>query len=521
MSHQGLLPPSISYFFFMASSSAASLRHRLEEIAAETALLHSKIAESAAARCVVVEQLKLVIFPIQTLPMELTSEIFLCCHRGDTISIAETPQRTMPFVLAAVCQRWRAIAIQLHELWSTLSIKVIYGNRIERAKEILRLCLERAGPHRDLDISIEQDIGLKELFPLLLPTASRWTQCGVYIAASILDRIRGKVNRLRSVTLCMDFDTWETGGQRQVLAFEDAPLLREAELTDVDAYLVSLPWAQLTSLRLGCQGSMESQACFEMLRETPLLETLYFEIPEHSTLDHTPRSELRFDRLRTLTFEWSAGRRHPIALTFIHLFDVPALVNLTTELDDHEKRTGPAIIKMLNRSQCSLNIRSLTLKTNGKRMSQDIANIVKLIPVLAKLTVTQIAWEEVPALVTAVKLGHASAEIGELYLETVAVAVPYRHLESLISARTRAPESSGGGRTSKEASGLRRLEFCIPNSRYPASQEVSLWTLAAVETLKSIAASTHGPKINITGLGNSFVIKSDSRPPPRIYTLCD
>ncbi|KAJ7058762.1 hypothetical protein C8F01DRAFT_281689 [Mycena amicta] len=515
----------------MASSSAASLRHRLEEIAAETALLRSKIAELAAARSVVMEQLKLVIFPIQKLPVELTSEIFLCCHRGDTILIADAPpgpERSMPFVLAAVCQRWRAIAVQLHELWSDLYIDVASGHRIECTKELLRLCLERAGPHRDLDIFIGRYEGLEDLLPLLLPTASRWTRCGVDAPTAILDQLRGKLNRLRSIALWSDLDG-DNEVQRQLLAFEDAPLLREVQLGDVDASLVSLPWAQLTSLRLGCHGSMESRACLEMLRQTPLLETLYFEIPKHSTLDHTPRSQLRFAHLRTLTFEWSAGRRHPIALTFIHLFDVPALVNLTTELDDHEKRTGPAIIKMLNRSRCSLNIRSLTLKTNGKRVSRDIGNILKLIPLLDKLTVTQIAWEQLLTLVTTLHptldRGRAnsmsSTEIGELHLETVPVEVPYSNLVSLISARTRTSESSGE-RSSKEASGLRRLEFGIPDSEYPEDDDENLPDiLDAVDTLRSIAASTNGPKISITGPENLFVVKSGRRPPARLYILDD
>ncbi|KAJ7648639.1 hypothetical protein DFH06DRAFT_1095428 [Mycena polygramma] len=64
------------------------------------------------------ESLNLIIYPILTLPVELTSEIFLHC-----VPVEPVPSvRVAPMLLGRICQEWRQIAYGDPRLWSSLSI---------------------------------------------------------------------------------------------------------------------------------------------------------------------------------------------------------------------------------------------------------------------------------------------------------------------------------------------------------------------------------------------------------------
>ncbi|KAJ6478054.1 hypothetical protein C8R47DRAFT_1051286 [Mycena vitilis] len=62
------------------------------------------------------EALELIVYPILTLPVELTSEIFFHC-------IEPVPSvRVAPMLLGRICREWRLIAYDDPRLWSSLSI---------------------------------------------------------------------------------------------------------------------------------------------------------------------------------------------------------------------------------------------------------------------------------------------------------------------------------------------------------------------------------------------------------------
>ncbi|KAJ7053936.1 hypothetical protein C8F01DRAFT_1374841, partial [Mycena amicta] len=131
--------------------SAAHLRRRLEEIDAETVFLHTKIAELAAARRAVVEQLKRVRYPVLELPPEITCKIFLEYTQDihEAIDLGNE-QLNGPFVIASVCKWWRTLALSQHELWTRFYAR---GHLpVEVFHERLKPCLERAGPLGGLDL---------------------------------------------------------------------------------------------------------------------------------------------------------------------------------------------------------------------------------------------------------------------------------------------------------------------------------------------------------------------------------
>ncbi|KAJ7639611.1 hypothetical protein DFH06DRAFT_966108, partial [Mycena polygramma] len=89
------------------------------------------------------KSLDLIVYPILTLPVELTSEIFLHCLP------AEPVQRSLwvaPMLLGRICRRWREIAYDDPRLWAALGI-ILSGSRRRdpQLKDILQDWVLRAG----------------------------------------------------------------------------------------------------------------------------------------------------------------------------------------------------------------------------------------------------------------------------------------------------------------------------------------------------------------------------------------
>ncbi|KAJ7058796.1 hypothetical protein C8F01DRAFT_282292 [Mycena amicta] len=509
----------------MDRASAASLRHRLEAIDAETALLHAKITDLAAARRVVVDQLKRVTFPVLDLPVEITSQIFL--HYTQHIRIGKRElDYNRPFVLASVCRRWRRIALALHELWANIIISLDSSSESEVAKRKLGLCLDRAGKHCDMDLSFARHLGLEEIFPLVAPTAARWTHCQADSEMLFLDDVRGRFSRLYTLELWNHMWPTPNDSERPLVAFDDAPLLRKVKLIDVSAGMASLPWAQLTDLSLYCNDPMDSEECLEILRQTPNLERLCFRIP----CDPLPAGTyppLRFEKLHDLTLEWTDFNR-VAAVMFFDLFMVPALVNFTIGIDnDSDYDSTLAIRDMLQRSDCGSNIRSLTLKTHEKRRLGGVDEILALIPVLDKLTITQIAWDVLESLFYLFAPGRTRfrtatplpfTEIGVLHLEISPERIPYPAIAEFVSRRELQSSSDDS-----KAHGLRRFELSIPaynSDEYDEDPDQGK-ALVALETLRRISAASGGPEISITAHKDPDFISSDGRLPPPRHTLSD
>ncbi|KAJ7058802.1 hypothetical protein C8F01DRAFT_282407 [Mycena amicta] len=495
----------------MDTPSAASLRLRLEAIDAETALLNAKLAELAAARRVIVEQLKCITFPaVVELPVELTSQIFVH-YAQEHIDIGQ-PQLNGPFVLASVCQRWRTIALGLHQLWSRI---VVNGRSSACQERRLQLCLKRSGTFADLDIDFAENFSQQEFLPSLAASAERLSRLDMFaiVDGEGFKEIRGRLPRLRTLKLWNNYSEEEEN--LPILAFDDAPMLTEVKLVGIGANMLALPWAQLVYLDLKCNDLIDPLTCSGILRQTPNLETLCLNIPDNPLpLDES--AELRFERLQTLTLTWSRGNVDA-ARSWMNLLTLPALVDFTTDLH-HDWST---LRNMLTRSESETTLRFLTLNTKGGYTGQ-IRPILAGIPLLTRLTMTEIAWNELDDTFHALRGGpnaDGSTVIHELRLETIPGHIPYPEIARFVSTRASKPTTHQDDLDT----GLRRLDFSIPAYRDSVedSREIDPEVLGAVEKLQSIALCPGMPELNISAHNASFVIQSSRRKPSPLHTLSD
>ncbi|KAJ6496233.1 hypothetical protein C8R45DRAFT_1094486 [Mycena sanguinolenta] len=103
---------------------AASDRTALEEIELEIARLENRSTLHKSAlverRNEIQARLAAVVYPVLSLPTEITSHIFVECLPNDT---GFSPSKACaPLLLMQVCRRWREIAVSTSELWSSLDI---------------------------------------------------------------------------------------------------------------------------------------------------------------------------------------------------------------------------------------------------------------------------------------------------------------------------------------------------------------------------------------------------------------
>ncbi|KAJ7513061.1 hypothetical protein B0H11DRAFT_2268038 [Mycena galericulata] len=99
--------------------------------------LDSLIAALTAERDILRAKSDSIIYPVLTLPPEITTGIFMHCLPTSTLP-SPSPS-TAPLLLAQVCQQWRQIALDMPRLWRSLAF--IDSSSVE----ILKIWLSRAG----------------------------------------------------------------------------------------------------------------------------------------------------------------------------------------------------------------------------------------------------------------------------------------------------------------------------------------------------------------------------------------
>ncbi|KAJ7176294.1 hypothetical protein C8R43DRAFT_556689 [Mycena crocata] len=222
-------------------------RAELAQIETQIRALEHSLLLLRLRKNVVEKRLGSYIYPVLTLPNEITSEIFLqflpvypnCPPSTGLLS---------PTVLTHICRSWREIALATPALWRALSL--VFGSQdSDRSRTLLIPWMERSQP---LPLSIRTDF---------LPTHSPQNRC---IEPFISQRARWESLQLEKVGA-----DWEVADSlvrepmpslrhlalsfcrppRFLLRLADAPLLRSLSLRYVFNAVV-LPWAQLTHVTL-------------------------------------------------------------------------------------------------------------------------------------------------------------------------------------------------------------------------------------------------------------------------------
>ncbi|KAL1716065.1 hypothetical protein EV715DRAFT_206155 [Schizophyllum commune] len=221
--------------------------------------------------------------PIAILPPEILLEIFDACRIPtdyvDTrvAALQRVPVRAGPPTVAAVCQRWRDLAINTASLWTDIHV-CCPTKRLYSATMLLDLMMSRSAD-RPLSIFIRSylDGGRVDFAEPLIRTvveqSTRWARLDIRECESmyrLLLSCRGRLPQLRSVHLSWD---------HLLLSYHDSESLHQLfvncpQLVDVDISGpdLQLPWEQLRRYRV----SMEGPPSIEVLQRTTHARELRF-----------------------------------------------------------------------------------------------------------------------------------------------------------------------------------------------------------------------------------------------------
>ncbi|KAJ7088204.1 hypothetical protein C8R43DRAFT_1082400 [Mycena crocata] len=494
-------------------ASLAEINQEMADVHQRMAELQAKLAHLFELRKPILASLQAIFYPVATLPTEITAEIFV--HYVDTAhiggvggTIADPPRLKGgghgPLLLASVCRAWREIALGLQSIWSRMEIFTI-PDYLWATEKLIQCWLPRAGSHAlDIDIGIPEVTNF--LVTTLAPYSPQWEAfaCGVDAPATFPagELIRGRLPLLRKLELALCVPEEEVDTPLSV--FADAPELRQVRLIDYTLDSVTLPWAQLTDLKLSGQDPFD---CIRILLLTPNLETL--SVSARRLLSQpTP---IHLPRLHSLKLQDNFD-----SYELLRCLTVPALTHL--ELDYLSRPLWPPIVHFLRRSACSL--RTLTLRAPDVDAALALFRVV---PTLRTLHVADATWSEgaLTMLCDAlVQIPGFLSNLRSLVLNpcTTAVELPYAELADMLAARWAGRENDSDAGVPQSAvnepvrfAQLESFEIVLS----PGSNRHSPPDMAGIKrglgVLQALAA--RGQKIHIRGLHKiSGVVGSPVRP---------
>lgn len=289
-------------------------------------------------------QLDALVFPILTLPDELTVEIL---HYTVPSNPHPSPL-TAPLLLGQICHRWRDIALKEPSLWQTIS----FSNH--RSPELLHLWLLRSSD-LPLNYSVEcrDAVAADGLVDLLFEHVHRWQEMKVMFPVTSLRRMPHirDAPMLRDLSI-VDLPSSNATDPRpeNTIQVTDTPLLRTATLSLTNSGAkIKFPWEQLTSFNF-LASSVIGGGTFFLRRFLHLIHLTLMSTFDPSSLT----SEVTLSELQTLVCTCSLGGSLLSALTAPHLriLDVQGRVS-------HE---FPDVLKsFITRSSCTLQTLSVSM----------------------------------------------------------------------------------------------------------------------------------------------------------------
>ncbi|KAK7026277.1 F-box domain-containing protein [Favolaschia claudopus] len=314
--------------------SNPSLRNRLTELSLQINDLYAQIERLEAERKSIVTALDAIVYPILSLPVDITTEIFAhyfddLLDDGGKLQIPvfnlERARHAGPLRLSHVCRAWRSIAVEMPSLWNRIRATSLQKNPPGPDwRKLLNCWLSRTGSHMlylDFVGLQHRDVQTRLLFPSIASYSPRWRVLRCYLNTPILfpiDTIRGRIPLLRKLDVRrQDIDA---SGDR-VTAFFEAPELRKVQLCHLPPDSISLPWAQLTHLTLFGQ----STACaIEVLHQTPNLVELSLDLRQRP--GEVPPTPVILHHVRKLslpnTFQRFSKFIHYLTLPRLTTFDI-------------------------------------------------------------------------------------------------------------------------------------------------------------------------------------------------------
>ncbi|KAJ7726821.1 hypothetical protein DFH07DRAFT_852364 [Mycena maculata] len=331
-------------------TTANELRKHLKRLDAEIAQHELSLQLLREARTGVLEELRLsLIYPVLTLPFEITSTIFLEClpDYSDDSTRSYPSQDDAPLVFTRVCRDWRTIAISTSTLWNHVRIELDSddgpGYIDSKWVSLLDTWLYRSEPQ-----------------PLYLTISNRSYTEPDQALVDVLDR---HSRRWREVTLKLPFShfsrlgattspmlerlTLSAHGSPDIInpisAFRYSPMLRHVCLEGgMHSSDVILPWAQLTSLEL---YGASADDCLELLRSTASIVNCILDVQyaSHALVLGAPLLSLR-----SFVFSGQAG------WSTLRYMAMPALQKLDLTRCPPGPRNVAQLLQFVTRSGCQL-----------------------------------------------------------------------------------------------------------------------------------------------------------------------
>ncbi|KAF7352385.1 F-box domain-containing protein [Mycena venus] len=339
-------------------SNAGTLRMQVFDLASAIARQEQLLDDMRTRLRELQSQLDSVIYPVLTLPPEITSEIFVYCLPAkrvwDVVNMEEAP-----LLLTHICRAWRQIAIATPQLWTSL---LIYrANSLLQLDEIVKTwfqrarkcplsvsihgCLVEIGAFHDFMKTFQQHSQGMRSLELQTGVGDFWAMDSHFLELPLLQKLS-----IRFLAQEEDLDDEND----PVTMFNNVPMLHEVLMGEIPPSFIALPWQQLTKFT----GELYSvEYCLEALVLMPTIIECAFSVfgPENGGADGL--EVVSHPNLRHLTLfesmsDLGARATSPYILTLLTL---PALQTLEiqgvedfdeVELNSFLLRSSPPLQKL-------------------------------------------------------------------------------------------------------------------------------------------------------------------------------
>ncbi|KAJ7257141.1 hypothetical protein C8J57DRAFT_1185973 [Mycena rebaudengoi] len=336
-----------------SESSRSHIRSRIFELDAHILALEESLVTTRYERENLQSQLDNYTYPILTLPVEITSEIFF--HVLPVYPLR--PPLTglpSPALLGQICRRWRDIAFSTPRLWRAIQLNIEWKCHLDMQLDALATWLSRS---KDCTLSISLEYKLEselcssklpDITEALISNAARWEYVHLIIPFLDLHWIRGPFPLLRALSIGKS--NYDDGREISVASpFHDAPQLQKVVLCVLfDPSWAYLPWWQFTSISADkCEPSVLGNILSHAVSLIDFDGTLWDDDD-----DVPPVAPLAY--LQSLILHDECKTKRGAQKLLLDALTTPALRHLTVS----ERELGPdylsTITSALSRSKCSL-----------------------------------------------------------------------------------------------------------------------------------------------------------------------
>ncbi|KAF8182104.1 hypothetical protein K438DRAFT_2020913 [Mycena galopus ATCC 62051] len=323
-------------------STNAELRARLAEVNASIDELKLRLETLEAIRLPIQRQLDSVVYPVLTLPPEITSDIFLECLPPvpdlDSSAKAGLAALRAPLLFLQICSAWRRVASSTPRLWVYLHLNlenVPVQMEDPELEEFIADWFSRAGSCR-LSLSIlgymgMEGFGSQALSAVIRRYAPQLQNISLRLERAHFEQLAGigPFPMLQNLVIALPFLEDENANVEDgpglwfLKIFSPAPQLCQLSYAGgAMPWMFSFPYAALSTLT--CQ-SLSGDDFFDLLKSATLLEKFTCSVEDPDDL--VSNSELlTHSHLRTLRFAERSS-----AHVFRHL-RLPALEDLHLSL---------------------------------------------------------------------------------------------------------------------------------------------------------------------------------------------